>query len=337
MPSLLSYTMTCTALCVAFGFSSPASGVVAGNAVSAEDRRLDAVGIVLTMPTEFSIPCGGWISGTGTLVGPDLVILARHSVVGPTGGMPAAGSRSHRIRFRRGVNGEASNRYTGDCGAPFQEIFVQEFLSSPSGLDVVLGRLESAPVGIAPIQPDVNYIPSGSSWVTLTGWGYDGLCYQTGDAWTLRNKSASLPFNPHPSYCCFEYNAASASGACYSESAASRWAIGNLHDSGAPLLTEVSVGGRMELRLVGVVNTSTLATMASAWNQAGGQPQLPVPVVTPPACRVDYDRDGRVTIDDLHGYLMAYFNNAWTADFDQSGTVTVRDMFQFVQAFFRGC
>lgn len=304
--------------------------VVQGLAVPDSDSRFDAVGLVITVAGDGST-CGGFISGTGTLITHDLVMLARHSVAQLGGPLPTA-PRTHRIRFRRSVSGGVSNHFTDDCASPFQEISVAEFIESPSlGLDMVLGRLESSPIGITPIPADPGYVPVGHAEVILAGWGYDGLCFESGDHWTLRTKSAQLPSDPYTSSCCFIYNESLFNSGCVSQSDSDRWAIGNLHDSGAPLLFTIMVDGQPKLRVGGIVNSTSWALPVSVWNSAGGQPALATVI----NCSADFNGTGIVSVQDLFDYLAAYFNG--TTDSNGLGTVSAHDIFVFMQAYFAGC
>ena len=163
---------------------SRAGAVVDGRPAPYNDRRFDAVGLVLTVQPW--APCGGWISGSCTLIAPNMVMLAKHSVQRSDQTLPPAGQHSHRIRFRRAANGTAENHFAGnstDCTTPNQEIYIDRFVACPlAGVDIVLGILESEPVGITPIGVDISFGFGRGHAITLAGWGYDGRCIQTGDA-----------------------------------------------------------------------------------------------------------------------------------------------------------
>lgn len=331
-------TVACAAVLLAVAPFRSARAVVNGAVVPDSETRFDAVGLFLTVPT-VGTGCGGYVSGTCTLIGPDIVILARHSVVGPGLPLPLPGTLTHRVRFRRGVDGRVTNHSTGDCTAPFQEIAVAEFIASPQiGVDVVLARLATPALGIVPIPADPTVALTGNREITLAGWGYDGLCFQTGDAWALRTRTALLPSNPHASSCCFDYNAAASVGGCYSAAAANQWAIGNLHDSGAPILFTVVVDGRPELRVGGIVRAVSSAIPVSMWNDAGGQPALPLPApVGPGPCSGDFNGDGRITVQDLFDFIAAYFGQLPGADVNHSGLLSVQDLFDYMRKYFNGC
>ncbi|MFN7019937.1 MAG: hypothetical protein ACK4WH_01250 [Phycisphaerales bacterium] len=60
------------------------------------------------------------------------------------------------------------------------------------------------------------------------------------------------------------------------------------------------------------------------------------------ACRVDFDNSGAVGLQDLFGFLVAFFGGLTgpsppSADFDQSGGTSVQDIFAFLDAWFAGC
>ena len=55
-------------------------------------------------------------------------------------------------------------------------------------------------------------------------------------------------------------------------------------------------------------------------------------------CRVDFNFDGSVTIQDLFDFLNAYFTGVIpAADFNRSGMATTQDIFDFLAAYFVGC
>jgi hypothetical protein len=237
------------------------------------------------------------------------------------------------------VSGAVTNAYTSNCSAPFQEIYVAEFFwTNDVGVDMVLGRLESRPMGIAPIPADPAFVPHGGEAITMAGWGYTGLCIQTGDSLSLRTKASNLPSNPAWSACCFAYNGATIDvNGCVSGADASRWAIGNLYDSGAPILVNTTVNGQTRVRVIGIVTTQATGITAAAWNTAGGQPRLPLPG----NCTADFNNSGSVTVQDVFDFLAAFFNDLTgggrTGDVNGDGAVTVQDVFDYVRAYFSGC
>ncbi|MBY0311102.1 MAG: hypothetical protein K2W85_03440 [Phycisphaerales bacterium] len=56
-----------------------------------------------------------------------------------------------------------------------------------------------------------------------------------------------------------------------------------------------------------------------------------------PACPADFDGMGGVTVQDIFGFLNAWFASDPRADFDGTGGVTVQDIFAFLNAWFAGC
>lgn len=56
-----------------------------------------------------------------------------------------------------------------------------------------------------------------------------------------------------------------------------------------------------------------------------------------PSCPADFDGMGGVTVQDIFGFLNAWFANDISADFDHMGGVTVQDIFSFLNAWFAGC
>jgi hypothetical protein len=59
--------------------------------------------------------------------------------------------------------------------------------------------------------------------------------------------------------------------------------------------------------------------------------------VQPARCRGDFDCSGATTVEDLFGFLAAYFALDLAADFNQSGDVGVQDIFDFLGAYFAPC
>lgn len=312
--------------------------MVGGTPVPASDRQLDAVGLFIT-DTPWT-PCGGWVSGTCTLVGDDLVLLARHSVENASRQLPADGARTHKVRFRRGADGSVNNHYgagpSADCAGGFQEIYVRRFFGNPwPGIDMVLGELEHAPVGIDPLPLHVSHAPAAGEPIVLAGWGYDGACLGAGEAWTLRSRAGVLPAQSYQSWCCLEYNGASFTGAnCFVVPPGSRWVIGNLHDSGAPLLSP-DPQHPSTLRVVGMVTSVTSAQKLSAWNQGGGTPEL---ADTPaPRCLSDMDGDGVITVSDLLEFVHRYLIGDGGGDVDGLPGLSVNDLLTFLTRYFSGC
>ncbi len=312
--------------------------MVGGTPVPASDHQLDAVGLFITN-TSWT-PCGGWVSGTCTLVGDNLVLLARHSVENTQRQLPPEGARTHKVRFRRSADGTVNGHFGSgpsvDCAGGFQEIFVRRFFGNPwPGIDMVLGELEHAPVGIDPLPLQVSHTIEPGEPIVLAGWGYDGACLGAGEAWTLRSRAGVVPAQDYGSWCCFEYNGASFTGAnCFVTPPGSRWVIGNLHDSGAPLLWPDPQDPSL-LRVVGMVTSVTSAQRVSAWNEGGGVPEL---ADTPPRrCVSDLDGDGRITVSDLLEYLQRFLNGDSSGDVDGLPGLDLNDLYAFLMGFFSGC
>jgi len=332
-------TLTCL-IALALFLASPAKAVVEGQPIPLTDRRFDAVGLLLTVQPWN--PCGGWVSGSCTLIAPNIVMMARHSVQRTDGTLPPANSQAIRVRFRRAANGVANNHFAGnpdDCQTTFQEIYVRETVAAPfAGIDLVLGFLETVPVGITPIGADVSFAFDRSHPIILAGWGYAGRCVQTGDAWTLRNDYGVLPAQRWPSTYTFEYNQMTFSGSCMTWPADVNWVIGNVHDSGAPILIEVpnpTLAGGTELRVVGVVTSYSIAQRLSSWNLAGGQPSI-LNAVADYAC-AEFDGLPGVSSEDLFAYVQSWISGEPRANVDQDPGVTLSDLLMYVQHFLGGC
>jgi hypothetical protein len=54
-------------------------------------------------------------------------------------------------------------------------------------------------------------------------------------------------------------------------------------------------------------------------------------------CIADFDASGSVGIQDLFGFLNAYFSASPGADVNGVSGVSVEDIFAFLGAWFRGC
>lgn len=314
--------------------------VVGGSIPPATDHRFDAVALLFT--DQPWAPCGGWISGTCTLIAPDTVLLARHSVQDSQRRLPATGARTHKVRFRRGVDGTVNGHFgTGpevDCvGGGYQEIYIHEFIGNPSaGIDLVLGRLEYAPVRIEPMPLHVTHNVHSGEPVTLVGWGFDGNCLGQGEAWTMRMKTGVLPPLRFNVWCCFDYNNATiAAGSCFTVPAGTNWVIGNLHDSGAPLLSP-DPADPLRLRLFGVVTGVNGAQKVSAWNEAGGIPVL-ADVQPRPMCLEDLNGDGEIDIGDLLMFIQAFLSGQPLGDIDGIPGITMNDLFTYILRFLGGC
>lgn len=328
-------------LAVTVGFPARSEGVVDGQPAPYTDRRLDAVGLVLTVQPWS--PCGGWISGTGTLISPNVVLLAKHSVQRPDYTLPPPGARTHRIRFRRAVDGRAENHFAGnpgDCSTPHQEIYIQQFVSVPfAGVDIVLGVLESAPVGIAPIGVDVRFGFAPGSPIMLAGWGYSGRCIQTGDAWTLRTDTGVLPTQRFTSPYVIEYNRATFLGNCLNlPTPEPNWVIGNLHDSGAPILIETPDPANPSvptLRVVAIATSYTSAQPLTSWNAAGGEPPLEN-TVSGFEC-AEFDGLTGVTTNDLYAYVNAWLSLDPRAETDGLPDLSLSDLQTYIQWYLGGC
>lgn len=316
--------------------------VVNGAPVPDSDRRFDAVGLLLT--TQPGANCGGWISGTATLIAPATVLIAKHSVLQANFTFPADHSRTNRVRFRRGVDGTCNSHYAGnpelDCAGPYQEIYIDRYIPCPAfGVDMVLCLLESSPVGVSPVPINPSHVFATSEPIILAGWGFDGLCVGQGEHWTLRSDQGVLPDQRFSSSCCIEYNRCVFSGECMVPTPGTDWVLGNLHDSGAPLFVEVPgqlPGDPPQLRLIAIVQNQVSAQKIGAWNAGGGQPPLTETNIRP-GCIGDHDRNGEVTIEDLLDYVNAFLAGEPLADVDGVQGVTLSDLIEFVNHFLVGC
>ena len=56
-----------------------------------------------------------------------------------------------------------------------------------------------------------------------------------------------------------------------------------------------------------------------------------------PSCMADYTNDYIVSVDDLFGYLNAWFTGDIRADIDGAGAITIDDLFRYFNEYFVGC
>ncbi|MBY0312592.1 MAG: hypothetical protein K2W85_11020, partial [Phycisphaerales bacterium] len=54
-------------------------------------------------------------------------------------------------------------------------------------------------------------------------------------------------------------------------------------------------------------------------------------------CRADFDKDGALTINDVFGFLNAWFAGDIAADFNEDNQLAVSDIFEMLNAWFAGC
>ena len=74
-------------------------------------------------------------------------------------------------------------------------------------------------------------------------------------------------------------------------------------------------------------NTLTSRNEALLWRR-------PLP---PPPCPADFNGDGTSTVQDIFGFLAAWFAGAPAADFNGVGGTNIQDIFDFLAAWFVGC
>lgn len=326
---------------------APARGVVNGTVIPCEDRRFDAVGLFITGGF---YSCGGYISGSCVLIAPDTVVLARHELdVSSISPLPNPQTSTYRVRFRRALNGDAANTYfyNGDsCSGVYQEIRVIQFIDSPSlGMDMVVAKLERRVTGIRPIGLDLTTLPRAGTSVIMAGWGYDGTCYQSGTPFTLRYARGNLPYTTTSALdVSLNYTPCTgiASAACLSCPAVANgisgpWLVANLHDSGGGVFTEVAtvVNGVTfkELRMIGMVLSTSNARRLNAWNQSGAAYQLQNAAALTARNVADFNIDGAISTEDLFDFIQAFFGGKCTADIDLNGSVTTDDVYKYLSRF----
>ncbi len=331
--------------CVALLVAVPAArAVVDGIPVPATDRRFDAVGIFLRAAPGSG--CGGWVTGTCTLVGPNVVLIARHCLdVSTSEPLPAATLRQYRARFRRTPSGISENSLIvngAQCHGTYQEFDVIQLVDAPNnGCDQVLAYLAAAPVGIVPISPAISNAPLHPTDIILAGWGSTGECFGAGGRWVLSSARGRLPDNWIANdYLVFSWCSIGTNAPCLNcPTIGGPFVTANLHDSGAPILIEVPstdpTDPTLELRLIGTVSSTNSGRRPSAWNNSGGLPQLVEAAVVPHIHTGDFDGNGVRSVEDVLDYLSAFFGGRADADADGSGTVEVADVLTYVDQWFR--
>jgi hypothetical protein len=323
--------------------TQPASAIVNGEEVSTEATALDAVALLISSP-EGAPGCAGAVVGTCTLVEPDLILTAAHCLLQADGAPWPELQRDFWVRFRRGESGNVSNSFPGTgCLGDFQERRIVS-ISRVLGADIALCRLESAPSHIDPIHVEYRRQPAADEQIIVAGWGFGGECLGGGDPWRLRwsggttaaaQQGMLIPINECAMTPCVACTRAG--GGQAGDPSVQGWAVPNLHDSGAPVMTETFCpDGGIELRIVGVVMTSTYAVGIRSWHSLGGAPAL----TSVPACGeciADHDGDGLRVIPDIFAFIADFMSNNPRADVDGFAGIGVPDIFAFLSAWFAGC
>lgn len=329
------------AACAAINLGGVCWGVVNGTPIPNTDKRFDAVGLFMAAAPG---SCGGWISGSCTLVGPTTVLIARHSLdVQPTQPIPTVATRPCRVRFRRAADGTSENHLLVGgvtCHGVYQEIDVVQLTDAPNpNSDQVIATLAHAPTGIQPIGMELNTAPSAPMSIILAGWGYNGECFGAGEPWVLRMARGTSPTNSATSdFFAFSYCTIGTVAPCLTCPAGPARANANLHDSGAPVLMEVPSADPTdptpELRLLGSVSTLSYARRPSAWNHSGGVPLMAQAVTTSHIKKSDFDGNGQITTTDVFGFLGAFLGGRLDADANGNGVLDIQDVFLFLDEWF---
>lgn len=330
--------------CIVLSAASAAFGVVNGVPIPAADKRFDAVGLFCRVAP--GSPCAGWTSGTCTLVGPNVVLIARHSLdISPSEPLWPNSVRQYRARFRRTPAGLSENSMAvnwNNCHGMYQEFDVVQLVDAQNpGCDQVLAYLSGSPVGIVPIAPAIANAPIHPTDILLAGWGFAGECFGIGDHWGLRYARGRMPDNfVNNDFLAFSLCAVGTTQPCLScPPFGGPYVTANLHDSGAPVLIEVPStdpdDSTPELRLIGTVGSANSGHRPSAWNHAGGVPQLVEPRLLRHIYPGDFDGNGDKTVNDIVAYLSAFFAGQSDSDTNQNGVVEVDDLLSFIQDWFR--
>ena len=341
-PRVWRFVATCC-VCIAATFSS-AWGVVNGVPIVNADRRFDAVGLLFTV-TPWSA-CGGWVSGTCTLIAPNVVLIARHCLdINTSQPLPPSSLRRYRVRFRRATDGTSENALSpagNPCHGVYQEIDIVLLVDAQNTTcDQVLGYLASVPEGIQPIILSLNNPPRVPTPIILAGWGYDGECFGGGVPWTLRSARGIMPSNSSGNdFLAFSWCSVGVTAPCLQcPTIGGPYVNANLHDSGAPVLMEVPSNDPLnltpELRLIGTVSSSGSGRRPSSWNNSGGLPMLVESTSMPHLRAGDFNGDGVVGVDDVVEFLNAFLASHLDADADANGVLEVADVLIFIEEWFK--
>ncbi|HVU64550.1 MAG TPA: TIGR03118 family protein [Phycisphaerales bacterium] len=63
----------------------------------------------------------------------------------------------------------------------------------------------------------------------------------------------------------------------------------------------------------------------------------PGAIVIPPICHADFNRDGRIAVQDIFDFLNSWFAADLAADFNHSNTLETQDIFDFLNSWLGGC
>jgi hypothetical protein len=153
--------------------------MVRGKEPDEKDRRFDAC-------CAFSLTA--WLTekedshnhfGNGTLVKPNVVVIARHLLPGQDGNKVRIGDKDYAppkagtyvVRFRRTPDGKLGK--IADGSSSFHHVKVKEWVISPRA-DVALAILEEDVKHIEPIPVSVSDVPEKDAPIILAGWGKEG-------------------------------------------------------------------------------------------------------------------------------------------------------------------
>ncbi|HVU63436.1 MAG TPA: GC-type dockerin domain-anchored protein [Phycisphaerales bacterium] len=88
----------------------------------------------------------------------------------------------------------------------------------------------------------------------------------------------------------------------------------------------------------GISLTSDVGTGLDVFSLGSGHTLTHVVDPNPcPACRVDFNHDGHVAVQDIFDFLNAWFAGSPSADFNGVNGLEVQDIFDFLNAWFAGC
>jgi hypothetical protein len=196
-----------------------------------------------------------------------------------------------------------------------------------------------------------------SPMFTQLGCGYGSGTNQYGRYWTqdFGTPQATAPVcSPLTGGSHIFQTAAVSFLATYYDNAAPQSASVVISGIASPMTVYLGTAARGTYRLTSLMGTSCRSYHFEFRNAAGVLQRFPargelrttgeggctedyVAAPTPPACRVDIDGSGAVSVQDIFSFLNLWFAGNAGANFNTTGGITVQDIFDFLSAWFTGC
>ncbi len=246
--------------------ASSAHAIFGGVAPAPDDHRFDAV---CQITTQQNLSDFNGVSGTGTLISPTEILMAKHSWGCPNG--------QHAARFRINPGGQLGDP---NVASSYFHVNIVSFDTSLPG-DVVIGILEAPVSHIQPIPLGFGANPQEGDPLFVAGWGRpsDRLRYMSKVVQTISDCNIGFPAIGPPSAECNQCEI-------------------RAHDSGAPVLwfdgTQLVIVHRAGRPDYLFANPPFECLVL---NLAPGQPVVP-PVNDLGYCATDLDGDGNTDLND---------------------------------------